>query len=160
MSEQKKRADRADKAVKEKRISIVFKLLVQGYQRKQIYESLRTQEKDKPANERLWDISFRSFRHYCQLAKEQISEHAKYERDYYLGRGICRLDEIYAKFYSQGNYRDAMIAEEKLEKLLQLGGTNINIDSKIFDSNLPTQLENLTYYNENEKDSEHTKQLW
>jgi len=157
VSEQKKRANRADKSVKEKRITIVFKLLVQGYQQKQIYESLRAQEKDKPANERLWDISYPAFRRYCQLVKEQISEHAKYEREYYLGRSICRLDEIYAKFYSQGNYRDAMIAEEKLEKLLQLGGTNISIDSKVFYSNLPIQLENLTYYNENEKDSKHTK---
>lgn len=157
MSEQKKRADRADKAVKEKRITIVFDLLVQGHQQKRIYEDLREQEKDKPANERLWDISYPAFRRYCQLAKVQISKLAKYKRDYYLGRSILRLDELYAKFYSQGNYRDAMIAEEKLEKLLQLGGTNISIDSKVFDSNLPTQLENLTYYNENEKDSKHTE---
>ena len=109
--------DRADKITYEHRLAIVLDTLVFGYTgtRYQLLEAFQKQ------NPELWNISFKQFERYLKAANDKLHEKFVKDVDYYVNQGVQRYNKLLLKMQNAKDYRGCLLAQEKLEGLLQLG---------------------------------------
>lgn len=105
-----------------RRVDIVYKMLLDGLDRREIIDAVREQYPK-------WQSSSRTIDRYIAKAKVLIEEAGRYERPVEHGRLVARLHEVYRAARAKGDERTALAVLKEFRELFGLGATpavNVN----------------------------------
>ena len=121
--------NRADKLLKQQRVDQVVDLMTIGLTTRQIIKYI-----DNEKYHSLWgDVGIRQKHTYVKLARAFILEKTDKDSEFAIRQGIRRYNDLYAKLYQVQDYKGCLLAQEKKEKLLQIGSGN---DRPVINNNI------------------------
>lgn len=103
---------RATKAVVERRVNVVYKLLLKGFSMQEIiqYVAERTD----------WDVGERQILTYLARARQLIAAEGKTERAEERGKAIARLNNLFGRALNANDLRQALAVQREINELLAL----------------------------------------
>ncbi len=90
----------------------IVDLIIQGKSLSQIRSYFATSPK--------WGISVRTFHRWTQMATEVMREASVTVTEVELGKALKRIEHLYSKMITQGDLRGALMAQDKINELLEL----------------------------------------
>ena len=100
------------KAEMQRRVTEVYKMVVAGLPRRDIFRLCREKHG--------WDMCDRQLDTYCQRAERLLEEESKPVRGVELGKALARYTTQYAKADARKDHRGAAMIEDKIVNLLGL----------------------------------------
>ena len=116
----RKQTPRSSDTVTEQRIVSVVEFLLRGMNRREILQFVAQNEEYK------WDVTASQIDNYIREAKKIIAESGVFNKDEEAGKAIERLNNLYRKAYSKGDFRACLAIQKELSELVGLKVMNID----------------------------------
>jgi hypothetical protein len=115
----------------ERRVTIIYELMLQGWTRAQIHQYVSKRKHNPvvgpvdpdtwdPNQEPGWDIGTRAIDEYMSRAKELMREFAITKRDEVLGRTLERREDLYKQAREHMDLKTALAIDQDTARLLDL----------------------------------------
>lgn len=103
---------RAPKAVVQRRVNVVYKLLLKGFSMQEIvqYAAERTD----------WNVGDRQVFKYLARARQMLEAEAKTERAEERGKAVARLNNLFGRALNANDLRQALAVQREINELLSL----------------------------------------
>lgn len=122
---------KATQAEVERRVSIIYELMLKGYSRPQIHQYvskrksipvLESPDPDywDPTVEPSWDIETRAIDEYMARARELMRAHSQTIRDEAMGRTLERREDLYKEAREHMDLKTALAIDQDTARLLDL----------------------------------------
>ena len=122
------------------RVEAIVSLIIMGLTRKEMLQYISKQaEKEDPGW--TWNVSERTIDAYMQRARKEIEKISDYKKDYEIGLGLTRLEDLYKRSISIQDYKAALAVQKERHELLGIKAkdplVNINVGSNVTIFELP-----------------------
>jgi len=107
-----KRTPRITKAERNKRVTLVTELLLNGLTRREIIQYIRKRKE--------WAVGDRMIDRYIAAANKWIEEQANVKRTHEFGLAIARLNNLYKRSMAISDYKTALAIQREITSLLGL----------------------------------------
>lgn len=101
------------------RVTAVYRLLINGTSRRDIIDYAEGQQ---------WGVTSSMVDKYITAARSEIATVTQEERDAALGLAYRRLDKLYLKSYTDGDYKTCLAIQKEINEVSGLKTTKLDVD--------------------------------